>query len=191
MLLSLPPRRAPLPVLNLSDDHPDLLRDKVWSLPEAAPHTLYTHAVQTAKRSVFVLHHIISLKVSKYSPLVQRNTITLTICPTPLTVLNQFSPDVVIPAEDHAAFRVARRADLPQLCLAARTLQAAAVPVAVHGIEEEAVGYFASTAGAPLPRQRARADCRWLATASGIHHHLNPGSGKKTLICLAMSDVLS
>lgn len=88
--------------------------------------------------------------------LVRRNLITLTVAhpfPSPHSVLNPFLPDVVVPAEDHATFRVARRADLPQLRLAARALEASAVPVAVHGIEEEAVSNLASAAGAPLPRQ--------------------------------------
>lgn len=80
------------------------------------------------------------------------------------------SPDVVVSAQDHAAFRVARRADFAQLRLAARAFEAAAVPVAVHGVEEEAVCDFAPAARAPLPGQRTRAHRRWLAAASGIHH---------------------
>ena len=50
------------------------------------------------------------------------------------------SPDIVVSAEDHAALGVAGRADVPQLGLAAGALEAAAVPVAVHGVEQEAVG---------------------------------------------------
>lgn len=103
--------------------------------------------------------------------------ITLTAAPPAVPTL--FSPDVVVPAEDHAAFRVARRADLAELRLAARALEAAAVPVAVHGVEEEAVGDLASAAGAPLPRQRARAHCRRLAAASGIHHRSDPAAKQK------------
>lgn len=80
------------------------------------------------------------------------------------------SPDVVVSTEDHAAFRVARRADLAQLGLAAGTLEASAVPVAVHGVKEEAVGDLAPAACTPLPGQGPRADRRWLAAASGIHH---------------------
>ena len=81
-----------------------------------------------------------------------------------------FSPDIVVSAEDHAAFCVARRADFSQLGLAARALEAAAVPVAVHGVEEEAVCDFAPAPCAPLPGQRTCAHRRGLAAASGINH---------------------
>lgn len=57
-------------------------------------------------------------------------------------------PDVVVPAEDHAPFAIAGGADLTQLCLAARALQAARVPVALHGEEQEAVGDPTSAARA-------------------------------------------
>lgn len=41
--------------------------------------------------------------------------------------------DIVTPTKDHAPFAVAGGADVTQLCVAARTLEAACVPVAVHG----------------------------------------------------------
>lgn len=86
-----------------------------------------------------------------------------------------FVPDVVVPAEDHAALGVARRADLAQLRLAARALEAATVPVAVHGVQQEAVGDFPAAAGATFPRQRAGGHGRrrrllLLAVSSGVHH---------------------
>lgn len=80
------------------------------------------------------------------------------------------SPDVVISAEDHPAFCVARRADFAQLGLAAGALEASAVPVAVHGVKEETVRDFAPAACTPLPGQRTRAHRWWLAAASRIHH---------------------
>lgn len=49
-------------------------------------------------------------------------------------------PDVVVLAEDHAPFAVAGGADLTQLGVAAGALEAACVPVALHGEEQEAVG---------------------------------------------------
>lgn len=80
------------------------------------------------------------------------------------------SPDVVVSAQDHAAFCVARRADFAQLGLAAGTLEASAVPVAVHGVKEETVCDFAPAACTPLPGQRTCAHRWWLAAASRIHH---------------------
>lgn len=50
------------------------------------------------------------------------------------------SPDVVTPTQNHAPFAVAGGANVPQLGLAARALEAASVPVALHGEEQEAVG---------------------------------------------------
>ena len=79
-------------------------------------------------------------------------------------------PDVVVPAEDHAALGVAGGADLAQLRLAAGALEAAAVPVAVHGVEQEAVRDLPPTAGAPLPRQGARPRRRGLPAAARVHH---------------------
>lgn len=48
-------------------------------------------------------------------------------------------PDVVVLTEDHASFAVAGAAVLAQLSLAARALEAARVPVPLHGEEQEAV----------------------------------------------------
>lgn len=48
--------------------------------------------------------------------------------------------DVVVLAEDHASFAVADAAVFSQLSVAAGALQAACVPVPLHGEEEEAVG---------------------------------------------------
>lgn len=92
--------------------------------------------------------------------------------PTETALTPPFSPDVIVSAEDHAAFRVARRADFAQLGLAAGALQAAAVPVGVHGVEEEAVCDFAPAARTPLPGQGTGAHRRRLAAASRIHHGL-------------------
>lgn len=52
-------------------------------------------------------------------------------------------PDVVAPTQNHAPFAVAGGADVPQLGLAAGALEAASVPVALHGEEKEAVGDLA------------------------------------------------
>lgn len=46
------------------------------------------------------------------------------------------------------------------------------MPVAVHGVEEEAVGDFAPAPRASLPGQGTRPHRWWLAVASGIHHRL-------------------
>lgn len=56
------------------------------------------------------------------------------------------SPDVVVPAEHHATLAVAGAANLAQLGLAAGALEAACVPVSVHGEEQEAVSDAAPTA---------------------------------------------
>lgn len=61
------------------------------------------------------------------------------------TTSSFLSPDVVAPTQNHAPFAVAGGADVPQLGLAARTLEAASVPVALHGEEQEAVGNLPST----------------------------------------------
>lgn len=85
-------------------------------------------------------------------------------------VHSYISPDIVISAENHTTFRVARCSDFAELRLAAGALEASAVPVALHGVKEETVGDFATTACTPLPGQRTRTHCRWLAAASRIHH---------------------
>jgi len=85
-------------------------------------------------------------------------------------------PDVIIPAEDHASLAVAGGADLAQLGLAAGALEAARVPVALHGEEQEAVGDAPAAARtgahrcprATAPRHRHR---------RGLHpavHHRRP-----------------
>lgn len=83
-------------------------------------------------------------------------------------------PDVIIPAENHASFAVAGGADLSQLGLAAGALEAARVPVALHGEEQETVGNAAAAAG-------TRALCRAAAPGHrdrrGLHpaiHHRRP-----------------
>lgn len=68
---------------------------------------------------------------------------------------SQVLPNVVISAKDHAALGVTGRADVTQLRLAAGALEAPAVPVAVHGIEQEAVRNLAPAACAPLPGEGA------------------------------------
>ena len=88
-------------------------------------------------------------------------------------------PDVVVPAEDHAALGVAGGAHLPQLGLAAGALEAAAVPVAVHGVEQEAVGDLPSAARAPLPRQGARPRRGGLPAAARVHHGAWGGEGTR------------
>lgn len=92
------------------------------------------------------------------------------LCNTLTHYEGRFSPDIVVSTEDHPAFCVARRADFAQLGLAAGTLEASAVPVAVHGVKEEAVCNFAPATCTPLPGQRTCAHRWWLAVASGIHH---------------------
>lgn len=92
------------------------------------------------------------------------------------------SPDVVVSAEDHAALGVAGRADVPQLGLAAGALEAAAMPVAVHSVEQEAVGDLPPAAGAPLPREGARRHRGRLRAAAGVHHGLREsGAGQGRL----------
>lgn len=68
---------------------------------------------------------------------------------------SQVLPNVVISAKDHAALGVTGRADVAQLRLAAGALEAPAVPVAVHGIEQKAVSDLAPAARAPLPGEGA------------------------------------
>lgn len=125
-----------------------------------------------------------------------RSTCPLTVCtlrqrrhrraqrapPRPPSSLH--SPDVVVSTKNHAAFCVARSPDVAQLGLAAGALEAAAVPVAVHGVKEEAVCDFAPAARTSLPGQRAGAHRRRLAVTPGIHHcpskHRGGGSERHT-----------
>lgn len=46
------------------------------------------------------------------------------------------------------------------------------MPVAVHGVEQEAVGDLPPAAGAPLPREGARRHRGRLRAAAGVHHGL-------------------
>lgn len=109
---------------------------------------------------------MVHVALCPHDQLARRNGLTTsTACST---IAKQ--PDVVVSTEDHAAFGVAGRADLAQLCLAARALEASAVPVAVHGVKEEAVCDFAPAACTPLPGQRPCSYWWWLGAASGIHH---------------------
>lgn len=67
---------------------------------------------------------------------------TGTACPT---VPKQ--PNVIAPTQDHAPFAVASGANVAQLCVAAGALEAACVPVALHGEEQETVRYLSPTSG--------------------------------------------
>ena len=75
------------------------------------------------------------------------------------------SPDVVAPAEDQASFAVAAGADVAQPGLAAGAAQAAAVPVALHGEEQEAVPDPPPTAGTGAGGRRQ-------AGRPAVHHGL-------------------
>lgn len=55
------------------------------------------------------------------------------------------SPDVVILAENHAGLGEAGSADLTKMYLAAGALEATRVPVAVHGVQKEAVTDLTTT----------------------------------------------
>lgn len=68
------------------------------------------------------------------------------------------SPDVVVSAQDHAALGVAGCTDFSQLGLAAGTFQATAMPIAIHGIEQEAIGDLPPTARTSFPREGATGD---------------------------------
>ena len=92
---------------------------------------------------------------------------------------SQVLPNVVISAKDHAALGVTGRADVAQLRLAAGALEAPAVPVAVHGIEQKAVRDLAPAACAPLPGEGAGRHRGRLCAAARIHHGLQrAGRGK-------------
>lgn len=73
------------------------------------------------------------------------------------------SPDVVTATQNHPPLAVAGGADVPQLGLAAGALEAARVPVELHGEEQEAVGDLPPTAGT---RPGSRRCTRGLA----VHH---------------------
>lgn len=71
--------------------------------------------------------------------------------------------DVVAAAQDHASFAVAGGADVSELGLAARALEAARVPVSLHGEEQEAVRDLTPTSG-------ARPGGRGHAGGLAVHH---------------------
>lgn len=81
-----------------------------------------------------------------------------TACPT---VPKQ--PNVVTPTQNHAPFAVAGGAYVPQLGLAARALEAASVPVPLHGEEQEAVSNLP-------PTSCTRPGGRWHAWRLTVHH---------------------
>lgn len=88
-------------------------------------------------------------------------------------------PDVVILAEDHASFAVAGATILAQLSMAAWTLEAPCVPVALHGEEQEAVCDSTSTSGTwpghGTPATTHHCHCRHLHPV--VHHnHLKTGT---------------
>lgn len=90
-------------------------------------------------------------------------------------------PYVVVLAEDHASFAVAGAAVLAQLRVAARALEAARVPVALHGEEQEAVGDPTSAPGArPGRRASAAAHHRHGWHLHPAVHHSNLGVVKET-----------
>lgn len=68
------------------------------------------------------------------------------------------SPDVVISAQDHAALRIAGSTNFSQLGLAAGAFQAPAMPIAIHGVEQEAIGNLPPAAGTSFPREGATGD---------------------------------
>lgn len=77
--------------------------------------------------------------------------------------------DVVTPTQNHAPFAVAGGANVPQLGLAARALEAASVPVAFHGEEEEAIGDLS-------PTSCTRPGGRRYAWCLAVHHAALRGS---------------
>lgn len=85
---------------------------------------------------------------------------------------SSLSPDVVVSAQDHAALRVARGTNFTQLSLAAGALQAPAVPIAIHGIEQEAVSNLPPAARTSFPREGATGDRGRLRAAAWVHHGL-------------------
>lgn len=88
-------------------------------------------------------------------------------------------PDVVVLAEDHASFAVAGAAVLSQLGVAAGALEAARVPVPLHGEEQEAVG-DATTAARARPARRAPAaahHCHRGCLHPAVYHSNLPAAG--------------
>lgn len=63
-------------------------------------------------------------------------------------------PDIVVPTQDHPGFGEAGGADLAKLCLAAGALEAAGVPVPLHGQQQEPVLDAGAAPGARLGHSR-------------------------------------
>lgn len=91
------------------------------------------------------------------------------LSPTSCASFSFLSPDVVTPTQNHAPFAVAGGANVPQLGLAARALEAASVPVAFHGEEEEAIGDLS-------PTSCTRPGGRRYAWCLAVHHAALRGS---------------
>lgn len=81
-------------------------------------------------------------------------------------------PDVVVLAEDHPSFAVAGAAILAQLSVAAGALEAARVPVSLHGEEQETVCNSTSTSCTqPARLHPATAHhCHCGCLYSAVHH---------------------
>lgn len=92
------------------------------------------------------------------------------------------SPDVIISAEDHATLRVAGRTNFTQLGLAAGAFQTPAMPIAIHGIEQEAIGNLPPTACTSFPREGATGDRGRLRAAAWVHHGLNKKNRRRVNI---------
>lgn len=84
-------------------------------------------------------------------------------------IFSSLSPDVVTPTQNHSPFAVAGGANVPQLGLAARALEAASVPVAFHGEEQEAVGDLP-------PASCTQPGGLWYACRLAVHHAALTGS---------------
>lgn len=92
-------------------------------------------SANTKKHRLLSLYGLQNRKPAASSPLPSSPS---SLLPPPATS-SFLSPDVVAPTQNHAPFAVAGGANVPQLGLAARALEAASVPVAFHGEEQEAV----------------------------------------------------
>lgn len=81
-------------------------------------------------------------------------------------------PYVVVPAEDHASLAVAGGADLAELSLAAGALEAARVPVALHGVEQKAVSDLPPAARAGPGGRAPAGHSHRLGLRGAIIHHV-------------------
>ncbi len=88
-------------------------------------------------------------------------------------------PDVVCSAEDHASFAVAGGPDLSQLSLTARALEAARVPVALHGEEQETVSNTTPTA-------RTQPGCTLAACNLAVHHSYSCKEANEKASCMKL-----